>query len=362
MKIRIITHHSVHNHGAVLQLLALRNVLAKYDASVCALSYTKNYDFFDDFADTKYNISIKSIPYYLGYLAKKGLKRTWFNVQKKKTLDHYREENHLVGEYYTRCKDLDAVFVGSDEVFSIEPGLNPCFWGMGVPCKHVFAYAGCFGPTTTDFIQEKNAVEYIKAGIDRFERISVRDLNSQSIIKELSGKNVPQLCDPVILYGYQEEKKKFKRPMEEKYLFIYAYDENLNDPAEVERIRKYADSKNLKVVTAAFYHKWCDRSVNADPIELLEWVNGAECVVTDTFHGTVMSMVMNTPFATRIRGNRNKLGYLLSEYKLESRETKDFSDLDRIFAAPMDFENLNHIIEEKRTDGMTYIKDCLSEV
>ena len=58
MKIRILTHHSVHNHGAILQLYGLMQVLKKYDDTVCALDYKKNFDFLEDYADQKYNQSL----------------------------------------------------------------------------------------------------------------------------------------------------------------------------------------------------------------------------------------------------------------------------------------------------------------
>lgn len=94
LKIRIITHHAVHNHGAVLQLYALEKVLSKYDPNVCALDYQKNYDFLDENANTKYNISIKSIPYYLGFLRKNGFTKTFFNVKKKRCSRILQKRTH----------------------------------------------------------------------------------------------------------------------------------------------------------------------------------------------------------------------------------------------------------------------------
>ncbi len=362
MKIRIITHHAVHNHGAVLQLYALSKVLSKYDKTVCALDYKKNYDFMDEHADRKYNISLKSIPYYLQYLAEKGLGRTWFNVNKRRILEEFKQENKLVGGYYSYEQDLDAVFIGSDEVFSIEPGLNPFFWGMGVPSKYAFAYAGCFGPTDMDFIKEKKAENYIKAGINTLDGITVRDKNSHDIIKELSGASVEQVCDPVILYDFEEEKKLFNKMTTQKYLLVYAYDERMNDEEEWKHIKSYASKNDLKIYTVGFYHKWCDKSINATPLELLQWIRGAECVVTDTFHGTVMSMVMNVPFATKIRGNRHKLGYLLEEYNLLDREIVDFANLSEIFEKQIDYTAINAVIRQKREQGLAFIDSCITKV
>lgn len=362
MKIRILTHHSVFNHGALLQLYSLKKVLEKYDESVCALDYKKNYDFMAEFADLKYNISLKSIPFYMKYLCSKGAGRTLFNIRKKRILDRFKEENALVGEYYSRCKEMDAVFVGSDEVFSIEPGLNPFFWGMGVPVKHIFAYAGCFGPTDMDFIRTMYAEEYIRAGIARFDEISVRDTNSGDIISQMSGKNPKQVCDPVILYRFLNEKKNFKRAIKDRYLLVYAYDENMNNPEETKFICDYAKKENLKIVSAGFFHGWCDKCVNVTPIQLLQWINSAECVVTDTFHGTVMAMIMNTPFATKIRKNRNKLGNLLKDYGLEEREIKDFFSLDDILRNKVDFDSVNTIIDQKQKQGKDYIDMCIRKI
>ena len=361
MKIRIITHHSVHNHGAVLQLYALTNVLSKYDNTVCALDYTKNLDFLDVDIN-KYNISIKSIPFYFSYLIKKGVSRTLFNVKKREILEYFKKKNNLVGDYYSHCKNMDAVFVGSDEVFSIEPGLNTFFWGFGVPAKYIFSYAGCFGPSTIEFIKEKNALEYVEAGIKRFSKISVRDYNSQQIVRELSGDTPEQVCDPVILYDFKNEKNDFKRPIKDKYILVYAYDENMNDEKEYKHIRKFAQLNDLKILTVGFYHKWCDKCINADPLELLCWINYAEYVVTDTFHGTVMSLVMNTPFATKIRGNRNKLGFLLEEYDCLDREIIDFNEISRVLNQEIDFTKINSIIDSKRSNAIQYINSCIDFV
>ena len=57
--------------------------------------------------------------------------------------------------------------------------------------------------------------------------------------------------------------------------------------------------------------------------ELLGWIKHASMVVTDTFHGTVMSIICNTPVVVKLRGNQNKLEFLLSEYGLLNRAIED---------------------------------------
>lgn len=362
MKIGIITHHNVHNHGAVLQLNALIKVLESMGHTASVLSYTKNYDFLEKNATNKYNISLRSIPYYINYLVKNGLSKTSFNIKKKSILGNFRTDNQLVNGYYSKEKDLDCVFIGSDEVFSIEVGLNTFFWGMGVPCKNVFSYAASFGPTNINFIKEKYAEEFVVAGINRFKEISVRDRNSQDIILKLSGKKVPIVCDPVILYGYEKEVNKLEKPINDNYMLVYSYDKNMNDNKEFEQIIKYARSQNLKVISAGFYHKWCDKNINITPIELVNYIKHAECVITDTFHGTVISIVMNSQFVTKIRGNNNKLGFLLEEYDLLNRRTEDFTDLRAQFEVKIDFKQVGKVVEEKRIEAKKYIRTCLEGI
>ena len=364
-KIGIITHHDVHNHGAHLQLYALSRVLYKLGYEAKALRYTKNYDFLDEGASKKYNITLASIPTYLKYLASKGVMRTLYNMKKRKTLAAFREDHGLVGEYYSRAKELDAAVIGSDEIFSIEPGLNPCFFGMGVPAERVISYAASFGPTTIDFIREKHAEEFVAAGISRLAACSVRDQNSQSIVTALSGKEPALVCDPVILYGYPKQiaaAREAARPTKEKYILVYSYDNTMNDKESMDAIRAYAKSIGAKLYSVGFYHKWCDKNINVCPIGIFKWFVHAEAVVTDTFHGAVLSAVTNAPMFVKLKTtNRNKLLWLMKEYGIENRVLDSFEELSRVATVPIDFARVNAAAEERRAAALEYLRGALSD-
>lgn len=362
MKIGVITHYDVHNHGALLQMYALQQVLRKFNIEPEGLTFKKNYDFYHEYSEKKYNIGISSIPYYIGYLIKNGFSKTLFNVKKRNKLENFKKEKNMVGRSTIDAVDLKGVFIGSDEVFSIETGLTPEFWGNNLTTNNIFSYAGCFGPTTIEFIKEKKAESFIKKGISNLKKISVRDENSKHIIESLSEKKALLVCDPVILYGYIEEKKKLKKINEEKYILVYSYDNNMNKLNEIENIKKFAKENNLKIYSVGFYHKWCDKNINVDPIELLEYVNSAELVMTDTFHGTIMSMILNKEFITKVHTNSNKLGFLLKEYNLTSRITKDFSDSSNIIKNNINYDEVNKIINERRNVSLNYIKECLGSI
>lgn len=362
-KAGIITHYDVHNHGAQLQLYALIKVLKTLGYDAKALRYTKNYDFYEENASKKYNITLASIPTYVKYLVTKGISKTLYNVKKRYILNKFRSGNELVGEYYSHATDLDAVVIGSDEIFSIESGLNPCFFGMGVPCDRIVSYAASFGSTTKDFIVDKKAEEFISAGIRRISSVSVRDENSKHIIEEYSNLSPTVVCDPVILYGFVDEIKKAREKKNkacEKYIIVYSYDNTMNDYASVKAIKDYAKRCGCKLYSLGFYHKWCDKNINVDPIDIFDWLINAECVVTDTFHGAVLSIITNTKMCVKLKEtNTNKLLWLLKEYELTDRIVNEFSEIYAVLQSSIDFEKVNAVIEQKRAHSLDYLKEAI---
>lgn len=357
MKIGILTYYGVHNHGAVLQANALQSVLQGWGHNVKFLSFERSYEYIPTEQVNKYSISAKSIPYYFRFLKEKGIGNVYYNLQKSRTLKAFRDSKFQF-EPYDQF-DGDLTVVGSDEVFSLEIGYNPFMYGYGLRSKKTISYAGSFGPSTLEEIQKKKKDVAIREGLNGFAAISVRDQNSQNIVKNLCGKEAPLVCDPVLLYGYPKEQMTFK-PNTDKYIAVYAYDHRMNTSDEVQAVKAYAKKHGLKVYSIAYYHKWCDRNINCDPIELLGWMKNAELVVTDTFHGSVLSIICNTPMAVLPRtSNEIKLYHLLNSYGLEERRMETMADLPRVAAASVDFKNVNEKVAEDRAYSMQYLQMAL---
>lgn len=360
MKIGIITHYDVHNHGAILQMNALIKVLKKnFGIEAQALQFDKNYDFLGRELKAKYEIGIKSVGIYLKYLFERGLKIFIFNVKKKRLFEGFKKAENLIGEFYAKAKNLDAVIIGSDEVFALHTGPTPVMFGHALPTDKVFAYAGCFGPTTIDDIKKLHCEAFVASGLASMKGLAMRDQNSIDIAKKLTGRDSKLVVDPVILYGYEEELKDLKDPKLPRYLLVYAYETRMNDPKETKKIVAYAHSNGLKVVCPGFYHGWADININTDPVELLRYFKYAECVVTDTFHGSVMSIITGRELAVKLRDNSNKLLNLLQEYGLENRVVDDSWDLESIFARKQDNEFVAKEVIRRRGESMAYLKEMI---
>lgn len=360
MRIGILTYYGVHNHGAVLQAYGLMSVLQTMGHKVQFLSFERSYEYISSEQTKKYKIGLSSIPFYAKYLLQKGLGNILFNIQKRNVLNDFRKKYFDLSESY---KDFsgDFVIIGSDEVFSIQIGYNPFMYGYELKPQNIISYAGSFGPTTLDEIDQKRKTQEIKDGfVKNFKAISVRDLNSQNIIQALCDKEAKLVCDPVILYGYHNEMNQFV-PQGKDYLVVYAYDNRMNDPVEVQSIKEYAKKHHLKIYSVGFYHDWCDKCIPAGPIELLGWIKHARLVVTDTFHGSVLSIICNTPMSVKLRDNSNKLEYLLHEYGLQNRIMKSFTDLEKVADTPLDFSECNRKLSIKRQDSLDFLQNALGE-
>ena len=263
---------------------------------------------------------------------------------------------------HCECKDLDLLVIGSDEIFSIESGLNPWFWGMGVPCDSVISYGASFGPTTIDFIEQHKAVEFVRAGIERIGRISVRDDSSMQIIKRLSGKQAQKVCDPVLLYGFQRERMAAERVEERQYVLIYSYDDNMNDPTTVSRITEYAGRYGYKTISVGYYHEWCERNINVSPLDVCPWFERSAMVFTDTYHGSVLSLLTHAQFCVIVRNNAYKLVDLLKQYDLVDRIIDaGFDCFGSILDRPIDYDAVERMIGKTQDESAAFLLNAVSD-
>lgn len=364
MKIGILTHYDVNNQGAQLQMYAMTKELEKLGHEVKILTYVKNYDF-DIEKKLKYQPSLKSIPTYMKeYLLKRGIGSVIRNYKKLKANKNFRNKVFKFENYATA--DIDMAVVGSDEVFSIPMGINMMMYGHGVNTNKMISYAPAFGQTNMELLEKRHAKTLVAEGLNNFIDISARDEHTKKLIEDLTGRNVTMVCDPAILHKFEDDEIKtgIKLP-EKKYLVVYAYDFNMTEENEVNSIKEYAKKNNLITVSPGTYHKWCDRNISCNALEWVEVIKNAECVVTDTFHGTITATIMNVPTAVLIRNslNSNKMTDLLNKLGITDRRLNQLSleELENVFGKETDFGNVNKNIESLRRESLEYLKNAIKK-
>lgn len=359
MKIGILTHYTVVNQGAILQMYALSHWLEEKGHEVCFLTYQKSFDFAPEEAG-KYNLSVKYIPFYIKeYVIKKGIGLSFFNTKKQLMMHKYENNSFSFAPYTDK---MDVVIVGSDEVFSLQTGCNKMMYGHGVDANAVVSYAPSFGQTDIKRIDEYDCRDVISSGLKNFNSLSVRDTHSADTVEQLIGIRPQIVCDPVLLYNFNNTHVKIK-PIKKQYLLVYSYDRWMREPKEYNEIKAYAKSKGLITVSAGTYHKWCDKNIVCNPIEWLEYYRGATEVITDTFHGSVLSIITQKPTAYFIRSlNSNKMYALLKSVGLEQRVMKSISldEIKRVQSLPINYETVEYRLNNLRKTSEDFLKSALT--
>ncbi len=349
-KVGILTWYKTVNHGAVLQAYSTLNVLKSISCNPIMLDYTRNVK---RVSSSRRKITLKN---FIDHFIVKV-----FNKKKNVLFNNFIRDYLIVGDFYDKESNLDSVIVGSDMVFEYIQGYNPFMYGKDVNCNNIFSYAASFGKHSPQEVSESEHSEEITKLLLDMKNIGCRDENTYEIVRALTGReDMTMNIDPVLLYGFEKEKETWNtiRP-KKKYIALYAYHSTMNNPEEYKYIKAYAKSNGYEIISVGYYHSWVDRCINAGPKEFFSLLLNAECVITDTFHGTVFSIILNKPFISYIRENGFKVRYLLQQLKMEDRivENNKESLSEKIINCK--FEVCNSILEDLRGKSLEYIKKCL---
>ena len=148
----------------------------------------------------------------------------------------------------------------------------------------------------------------------------------------------------------------------EKYLILYAYAGRISND-EADWIAEYAKRKNLKVYAIGGIQKCADRFIDCSPFEVLAYFRNAEEIITDTFHGSIFSVITHRPFTTLIRksvgnsyGNEEKLSDLLNRLVLTERMTTKVEDAKRINQEPVNYEKVDELLKAHREIAKKLLK------
>ena len=246
-------------------------------------------------------------------------------------------------------KEFDLVVIGSDEVFNCcQPapwGYTLQLYGRVLNAKKVVSYAGSFGHTRYEQLVQLGIDKEIGETMKTMAAISVRDQNSYDIVEKLTGIKAEMHLDPVLIYGYEKEIAERKVSYPEKYMVIYSYQGRINDKREIKEITSFAKEHKLKLISIFCRYDWCDEAIIPEtPFEVLGWFKGAEYVVTDTFHGTIFSIITGRKFVTLVRkDNGEKINSLLRQLGLEARVviSDNICNLTKLLIGNMDLTLLS---------------------
>lgn len=262
--------------------------------------------------------------------------------------------------------ELDLLVIGSDEVFNCvqnntSVGFSPELFGDGSNAKRVVTYAASFGNTTFQKLEFYLVKDKVAKWLQKLDAVSVRDANSGAIVKALTAIEPKYHLDPVLAFGFIGKCDSIPDSVpEENYMILYGYTGRFST-GECRGIREYARQRGLKIYCIGGVQKCCDRFIDCDPFRVITYFQYADCVVTDTFHGTILSVITHRSFAVFVRtkdyGNSEKLEDLLARLKLNGRIAASAGQLGSILGQKIDYCVTDEMIAGERKRSERYLKE-----
>lgn len=367
-KVGIMSMQRISNYGSFLQAYALKQLLEEQECQVEFVDYHIEEPVIKDNTDSgnKYIRKLKKGMETLQYKAP-FLHKLMFIQHKRSFAKKYMPLLEIPKEMnYTPV--LDCLVIGSDEVFNCiqkntNVGFSPELFGKDNKAQKVITYAASFGNTTIEKLETYHKADEIAERLKKFDAISVRDNNSGSIVEQLTGRKPLYHLDPVLIYDYMNCCEKIPDiQSQEKYLILYAYSGRISHE-EAVWIKGYAEKKGLKVYAIGGIQECADRFIDCSPFAVLAYFKNAQEVITDTFHGTIFSVITHRRFATLVRksvgnsyGNEEKLTDLLERLGLVERMTYDVENLKNVNNRSIDYKRIDELLEKHRKIAIEYLK------
>ena len=374
MKVGIMSMQRIENYGSFLQAYSLKQMLQELGHEVIFIDYViepciakeqeKAVQYHSIFyrAVRKGFFLIKNIVKALN-----GQKSYEEKIESMRLRNCYRDYVKELGVSDDRKENVpvDVLVIGSDEVFNClqtNPvvGYSKQLFGENVKAKKVISYAASAGFTTIKGLESAGIQDEVANMLKKnFSAISVRDQNTFDLVQSLTSKDPEMHLDPVLVADFTP--KVLEKHDLKKYVIVYSYEDRMSDRLdEAQAIQEFAHKRGLKTVSIGNFQSWTDLKIEASPFELLGYIKNADYIVTDTFHGTIFSIILKKQFATIIRdSNQQKLKDLLDLFDLDSRRIQAMSDLEKILTTPAAFDKIDKIRMTERQRALQYLKKSI---
>lgn len=268
--------------------------------------------------------------------------------------------------------DFDAVIVGSDQVWRVEntSGVGNNFFLDFIKDDNIkkLSYAASFG--IDDINCSSSQLKEINSLIDDFDAVSVREESGVDICKNKFNISAVRLLDPTILLEKSDyldlvnEEVKF----DNKLLTTYVLDKTNERKKIISEISNKKDLKVNSVNTELQSFDVKNLLLNIDKIVLPsieQWIKGfieADFIVTDSFHGTLFSILFNKQFVSIGNKKRGLTRFktILEIFGLEERLILSYDDLtDRLLDKRIDYGKVKEILKNERKKSLYFLSENL---
>ncbi len=364
MKIGIITFHRALSYGAGYQTLALQNYLKDLGHTVEIIDYIptrftfKNLVFGQLFKKNFKEFLVKCIPYILckttEFFTTKHFAFKHLNVSKKR----YKTASGL----NSATLDYDLLITGSDQVWNLKfdalENIKPYLLEFESDRTKKVSYASSIGMDNFDEVGSTVKEEFTSL-LSGYKIIAVRESSAVELLKGL-GIDAELVLDPTFLLNgdiWRAIAKEHK--VKEKYVFVYGLYRNNELHRFANELAKKHGLSVINLATTYDFNKNAKNKIIASHEDVLGYISGAECVVTDSFHGTALSVNMQKPLYIFAAPRYNtRLASLIKLLGLEHRYVSE--DNQTVCDITMDYEEIHRKLMAEREKSYDFLERAIN--
>lgn len=337
-KIAIITQPLKNNYGCLLQNYALQKVLKQLNQDPITIDYLNDKKpslllFIGSWIKTILVVMFtgknRKFSKYKLFAPRQKWSEDFTSTNINKTRVFSKYNNKII-----KKNKIEIIIVGSDQVW--RPIYNDQLKDMFLDfCKHKknlkrIAYAASFGTDEWEYTPEQTSICATLA--KRFNHVSVREESGVLLCQEKLGVKATSVLDPTLLLSKEDYNAICKSipQSSEKFMAIYILDINDSIKAMCETTAKELGLKPL------FFEAGPKASLTVP--EWLAMFRDASYVITDSFHGTVFSILYG------------------KEFKVLQNESRGSARLKSL----LDLYHSNRL-EEKRLFSLNWLKKALED-
>lgn len=373
-KVGLVTYYG-DNYGGCLQAYALQQTIKAlgYDPKILQVSVSLK-----GAASSRLASVLRLLRNPVAFLRRRKyiIANTKNSVIRSQAFERFRSEflsfdrsSMLCSEKMLGDGGYNVFVCGSDQIWNPNLyGVHP-IWTMTFAPEGAkkIAYAPSLGVSS---IPDEYIVGF-QENLKDYTYISCREQEGASCLSKILGKKVDVVLDPTLLLS-PDKWHDFARPVDIKKPYVFCY--LFGDYDYIATVKKIVKAYYGLDIVCLPYNL---RELKATDLKLYDitpnqfvWlIENATCVVTDSFHATVFSIKMNTPFVSLKRTSDNdkknmnsRLYTLLKTVGLENRLVGEnmVDDVVGILSTEMDFKTANERLSDYIKRDITKLETAIT--
>lgn len=383
-KVGIVSCYFKTNYGSVLQAYATQKILDNLGIDNETINIDENTDFKKGklkyyitqifnfrFIKSKFGMVKLKIDKKINNELKKNLKTREKEFKKFKNMFKLTKPFRSYQELTQNCEKYSSILVGSDQLWLPVNVVADYYTLNWVPeSQNKVSYATSFGVSN---IPKKYEKKY-KKFLDRINHISVREKNACELVEKISDKKAELVCDPTLLLNKEEwmEIQKEEPIIDGNYILCYFLGKNIAHRKFAEELKQKTGYKIVSINHSDEYVKYSDKFAdetpyNVGPGEFINLIRNAKFVCTDSFHGTVFSLINRVNFFTFERyssknskvSTNSRIYSLLELVDLKERLIKKNSEIEAKLDKNINYDEVENKIDNFRKKSIEFLEKSL---